>query len=262
MIESSFVGNSLSICALIPVSPCEGQETHRRRNLAWYFSCLIDLYLSEMNTCPACNSPIKSGLLNTNLLITGKAVQLINAVKKRSYEAYCTKCGDQLVFECLEELRHQIGEYKRYLSELIESVPLVTIHNPMGWSYETIGIVTGQSVTGTGVLSEFSQSITDLFGGQSENLNSKIKNGEKLCFAQIRKAAIEMGGNAVIGVDIDYSELGGGRGMIMVCCSGTAVYLENLDILGDGVGENISEIKKASDHLARLSEVYNNYNTN
>ena len=41
-----------------------------------------------------------------------------------------------------------------------------------------------------------------------------------------------MGGNAIIGTDIDYSEVGGGKGMLMVCMSGTAIELslENEDL--------------------------------
>jgi uncharacterized protein YbjQ (UPF0145 family) len=38
--------------------------------------------------------------------------------------------------------------------------------------------------------------------------------------------ALELGGNGVIGVDIDYEVLGQNGSMLMVSCSGTAVLLD------------------------------------
>ena len=42
---------------------------------------------------------------------------------------------------------------------------------------------------------------------------------------EIRQAAIELGANAVVGVDIDYETVGKGT-MLMVSISGTAVVVE------------------------------------
>ena len=39
----------------------------------------------------------------------------------------------------------------------------------------------------------------------------------------MQQRAQELGGNAVIGVDLDYEVLGQNNGMLMVSCSGTAV---------------------------------------
>ena len=77
----------------------------------------------------------------------------------------------------------------------------------------------------SGVVSEFTSSFTDLFGVQSGRFNKKLKAGEDICFAQLRKQALDLGGNAVIATDIDYSEVGGGKGMLMVCMGGTAIKL-------------------------------------
>ena len=41
--------------------------------------------------------------------------------------------------------------------------------------------------------------------------------------AEMRKKALELGANAVIGIDIDYEVLGQNNGMLMVAVSGTAV---------------------------------------
>jgi indole-3-glycerol phosphate synthase len=44
--------------------------------------------------------------------------------------------------------------------------------------------------------------------------------------AEIEAAALELGANAVIGVDIDYETVGGNGSMLMVSVSGTAVVVE------------------------------------
>ena len=113
-------------------------------------------------------------------------------------------------------------------------------------------MVTGQSTTGTGVVSEFTSSFTDLFGAQSGRYNKKLKAGEEMCFAQLRKQAIDIGGNAVIATDIDYSEVGGDKGMLMVCMAGTAIKLRNLSVLGKERELKIGELNKFNDRLKIL----------
>ena len=42
----------------------------------------------------------------------------------------------------------------------------------------------------------------------------------------MEQRAIQMGANAIVGVDIDYEVLGANNGMLMVTVSGTAVRYE------------------------------------
>ena len=44
-------------------------------------------------------------------------------------------------------------------------------------------------------------------------------------FAELEAAAVRLGGNAVVGVDIDYEVLGKAGSMLMVSVSGTAVVV-------------------------------------
>jgi hypothetical protein len=60
----------------------------------------------------------------------------------------------------------------------------------------------------------------------------------------------------LIATDIDYSELGSFKGMIMVCMSGTAVKLNNLEILGDERTEHIQELVKLNNRFRYLSEYH------
>ena len=87
------------------------------------------------------------------------------------------------------------------------------------------------------------------------SINKKLKGGENICFAQLALAALERNGNAIIGVDIDYSELGGLKGIIMVCMTGTAIKLNNPDILGNLVAGQLVSLSKLSDRLQYLRKI-------
>jgi len=109
--------------------------------------------------------------------------------------------------------------------------------------HQEIGIVTGLANMGTGVFSSLGSSISDFFGQQSNIYNSKIQQSEEFCMQQLRLKTLKKGGNAVIGVDIDYNEIGGTKEMQMVAMIGTTVHLLNIeDVIDEMV--NIEEYNK------------------
>ncbi|WP_455168879.1 heavy metal-binding domain-containing protein, partial [Aegicerativicinus sediminis] len=170
---------------------------------------------------------------------------------------YCQKCGNDLLSESSEKMKAEIAHYRKQLDKAIFQIPVVTTHSPHGWDYKTIGIVTGQSTMGTGVLTELTSSITDAFGVSSGRHNTKLKKGEDLCLAQLRSAAYEMGGNAIIGTDIDYSEIGSGKGILMVCMAGTVVNLQNTEVLDRRIKVAIEDIPRILAKLKPLEKLVN-----
>lgn len=188
--------------------------------------------MNDLKTCPNCSAELKSGWA-TNALIDSKKIEFINFVLKRKAPAYCDKCSRDL----LSEARHIFDRDRNHLIRSLElnigAIPIVSTHTPFGWQYEAISIVTGQSVTGTGFISEFKSDFSDFFGGQSRSFNKKLAGGEEKCFAQLRAKALKLGANAIIATDIDYGEAGAEKGMLMVCAAGTAVKITNLEVLGN-----------------------------
>ena len=67
--------------------------------------------------------------------------------------------------------------------------------------------------------------ITDLVGGRSGKYEEVLARARKEALAEMRQEALSLGGNGVIGVDIDYEVLGQNGSMLMVSVSGTAVVL-------------------------------------
>ena len=85
------------------------------------------------------------------------------------------------------------------------------------------GIVFGEVVSGVNFVNDFAASLSDMFGGRSSTYEDELVNARTRALAEMEARAVQLGANAVVGVDIDYEVLGSGNGMLMVTVSGTAV---------------------------------------
>ncbi|MEO7121284.1 MAG: heavy metal-binding domain-containing protein [Ginsengibacter sp.] len=204
--------------------------------------------MSDQLNCPSCGTVLKKSAFSNNELLSNIQTQIVNEYTDDKKDQYCNKCGNHLYVNSKTLLINDIDRSSDKLSSYIGFIPLISIQNPPEWKYDILKIVTAQSVTGAGAFTEFAATFAELMGTQSNRYNNKIKGGENICFTQLRKNALDAGGNAVIGIDIDYSEIGGDRGMIMVCMTGTAIHLTNIDILG----EQVENIYKAQELIQRI----------
>jgi uncharacterized protein YbjQ (UPF0145 family) len=87
------------------------------------------------------------------------------------------------------------------------------------------GVVTGEVIAGANIVRDLFASVTDIFGGRSGKYEEVLASARTQAFAELEAAAVRQGGNAVVGVDIDYEVLGKAGSMLMVTCSGTAVVV-------------------------------------
>lgn len=210
---------------------------------------------NEIEHCENCEAEIKDSFLFSNLYLSENEMEIIRLFQEEVPEIYCEKCGAQALEFALEDLFEEKNILEQSLQELIDVIPVITTSTPYLWNYEVLGMVTGQSTTGTGVFSDFYSSLSDLFGIQSQSYNKKLKNGEELCYAQLRLQTLKLGGNAVIATDIDYSEVGAEKGMLMVAMAGTAVKLKNTDVLGRNIKTNVEKLSYNSDRLLLFKEL-------
>lgn len=86
------------------------------------------------------------------------------------------------------------------------------------------GIVFGEVVSGIDFVRDFAAGLTNIFGGRSSSYEEELTTARANALNEMQHRAIQMGANAVVGVDIDYEVLGQGN-MIMVTASGTAVVI-------------------------------------
>ena len=90
---------------------------------------------------------------------------------------------------------------------------------------EYLGIVTGEVIVGANLFRDLFASITDIVGGRSGKYEDVLARARKEAIAEMEAEATRLGGNAVIGVDLDYEVLGQNGSMLMVSASGTAVVV-------------------------------------
>jgi uncharacterized protein YbjQ (UPF0145 family) len=90
---------------------------------------------------------------------------------------------------------------------------------------EYLGIVTGEVIVGANIFRDLFASITDIVGGRSGKYENVLARAREEALAEMQARAGELGGNAVVGVDLDYEVLGQNGSMLMVSASGTAVRL-------------------------------------
>jgi uncharacterized protein YbjQ (UPF0145 family) len=90
---------------------------------------------------------------------------------------------------------------------------------------EYLGIVTGEVIVGANLFRDLFASITDIVGGRSGKYEDVLARARKEAISEMEGEAVRLGGNAVIGVDLDYEVLGQNGSMLMVSASGTAVII-------------------------------------
>ena len=88
------------------------------------------------------------------------------------------------------------------------------------------GLVVGETIIGANVFRDFFASIRDIVGGRAGSYERVLREAKDTAVAEMQEKARALGGNAVVGVDLDYETLGANNGMLMVTASGTAVVIE------------------------------------
>lgn len=86
-----------------------------------------------------------------------------------------------------------------------------------------LGIVTGEVIVGANIMRDMFASIRDIVGGRSGSYERILSDARQQAIEELQAACAERGGNAVVGIDLDYEVIGANGSMLMVSASGTAV---------------------------------------
>jgi uncharacterized protein YbjQ (UPF0145 family) len=90
---------------------------------------------------------------------------------------------------------------------------------------EYLGVVTGEAVLGANFFRDFFAKIRDVVGGRSGSYEKELARARETAFREIQEEALEVGANAIVGIDLDYEVMGENGSMLMVSISGTAVTI-------------------------------------
>ena len=87
-----------------------------------------------------------------------------------------------------------------------------------------IEVITSECVYGMNVFRDFFAGARNFFGGRSDATQKVLNDLRETCLYELKALAYEKGADAVIAIDLDYSEFSGG--MLFLVASGTAVKLK------------------------------------
>ncbi len=88
---------------------------------------------------------------------------------------------------------------------------------------EYLGLVTGEAILGAHIGRDILASITDIVGGRSTEYEEEVRKARVIAVDEMTSEAKTKGGNAIVGVDVDYEVIR--QGMLMVAVSGTVVKI-------------------------------------
>jgi uncharacterized protein YbjQ (UPF0145 family) len=90
---------------------------------------------------------------------------------------------------------------------------------------EYLGVVAGEAILGANIFRDLFAGIRDVIGGRSGSYEQVLRQARQEAMEEMKQQAASLGGDAVIGIDIDYETVGQSGSMLMVAVSGTAVKL-------------------------------------
>ncbi|WP_298436777.1 heavy metal-binding domain-containing protein [Geobacter sp.] len=136
----------------------------------------------------------------------------------------CDACGD----ENQDEMLRCLCGAELDTSEPVPPPPpwknviLTTAPHLAGFKInKTIDIVTSECVSGVNIFTDLMGKFPGIFSGRDMVAQNILRRARTICLDDLRKEAYTVGANAVIAVDLDYSEFTGG--VLFLVANGTAV---------------------------------------
>lgn len=91
---------------------------------------------------------------------------------------------------------------------------------------KVLGVVTGLTPRTRGIGGQIIAGIQSLFGGEITAFTTELEKARLEAIERIRAKALNMGANAIIGLDLETSDLGIQTGVVVFSATGTAVVVE------------------------------------
>jgi uncharacterized protein YbjQ (UPF0145 family) len=102
-------------------------------------------------------------------------------------------------------------------TDIVTTTPTLEGHQIVAY----LGIESVEIVIGTGLFVELTGEIADFFGQRSKGFEGKLQNAKRVAFQALKTLAAQQDANAVVGIDLDYTEFSGNR--IGLIVNGTLV---------------------------------------
>jgi len=93
--------------------------------------------------------------------------------------------------------------------------------------FDELDVISAEVVYGANIFKDIFSAVRDVVGGRSKAIQNLLKDAKAEAMFELKTQAYQLEADAIIGIDIDYQEIsGGGKSMLMLAISGTAVKLK------------------------------------
>ena len=126
-------------------------------------------------------------------------------------------------------MKQNLNEAQQELADQeLEAIIVTTSHTLQGIEVtKYLGVVSAECAYGMNMFKDMFANVRNLVGGRSTAVQDTMRDSRETVMQELKREAHAKGANAVIAVDIDYTQLGaGGNMMVLVSASGTAVVIE------------------------------------
>ena len=123
-------------------------------------------------------------------------------------DSFCSKCGASVSPESLG-----------FIITTTPSIPGYRIK-------KVLGVVTGLTPRTRGVLGQFVGGIQSMFGGEITAFTSELEKARMEAMERVKAKALSLGANALVGLDLETSDMGFQMGVVVISATGTAVVVE------------------------------------
>lgn len=157
------------------------------------------------------------------------------SIKQKSDEVELED-GAVLHQRCVSQYKaaQQRGEREKYSSTgeggggSPEEVVVTTLQSVANREIDyEIDVISSEAAYGMNIFRDITSGIRDIVGGRSGGTQKVLKGCRDTAMMELRQQAKNIGADAVVGIDLDFSEFsGGGKSMLFVVATGTAVKLK------------------------------------
>lgn len=181
----------------------------------------VPLRLAGQQACDICGPPLE--MLANGELTEGAMEALV---------AYLSGLGNEKV---ATDVR-RAWEQKAYpasrngISDIDAAAAMSGIITTSGFSFDGykiiayFGFYSEEVVLGMGLFRGITSDFANIFGAESGGLRDRLAEAKGTAFTRLKYTVAGTGGNAIIGIDLDYTMFG--DALVGVIASGTSVFIE------------------------------------
>ena len=154
----------------------------------------------------------------------GKSIQALEALG-----GSCGDCRSSTYQKNKPRLKQNLNDAQKELADQeLDAIIVTTSHTLQGIEVtKYLGVVSAECAYGMNMFKDMFANVRNLVGGRSTAVQDTMRDSRETVMQELKREAHAKGANAVIAVDIDYTQLGaGGNMMVLVSASGTAVIIE------------------------------------